>query len=99
MRVERDAVAADSRAGAEPHEAVRLGGRRIDHFPSDAQVLGRCQPIYTIIPGWKEDISKAKKLSDLPAAARRYVDAISGAVGLPVSLVSVGPDRDQTIIT
>jgi adenylosuccinate synthase len=70
----------------------------LDYFPSDAQVLARCKPIYTTIPGWKEDISKVRKLGDLPPAARRYVDAISGAVGLPVSLVSVGPDRDQTIL-
>ena len=78
--------------------AYDVDGQRLDHFPSDAQVLARCQPIYTTIPGWKEDISGVRKLSDLPPAARRYVDAISGAVGLPVSLVSVGPDRDQTIL-
>lgn len=78
--------------------AYDVDGQRLDHFPSDAQVLGRCQPIYTTIPGWKEDISKVRKLSDLPPAARRFVDAISGAVGLPVSIVSVGPDRDQTIL-
>jgi adenylosuccinate synthase len=78
--------------------AYDVDGQRLDHFPSDAQILGRCKPIYTTIPGWKEDISKVRKLNDLPPAARRYIDAISGAVGLPVSLVSVGPDRDQTIL-
>lgn len=78
--------------------AYEVDGKRVDHFPSDSQILAICKPIYTTIPGWKEDISKVRKLSDLPAAARRYVDVISGAVGLPVSMVSVGPDRDQTII-
>lgn len=78
--------------------AYEVDGQRLDRFPSDALVLARCKPIYTTIPGWTEDISKIRKLSDLPPAARRYVDAISGAVGLPVSMVSVGPDRDQTIM-
>jgi adenylosuccinate synthase len=73
-------------------------GKRLDYFPSDAQVLGRCKPIYTTVPGWKEDISKVRKLTDLPPEARRFIDVISGAVGLPVSIVSVGPDRDQTIL-
>lgn len=78
--------------------AYEVDGKRVDHFPSDAQVLASCKPIYTTLPGWKEDISKVRRLSDLPPAARRYVDVISGAVGLRVSIVSVGPDRDQTIL-
>lgn len=78
--------------------AYDVDGKRLDHFPSDAQVLGRCKPIYTTVPGWKEDISKVRKLTDLPPEARRFIDVISGAVGLPVSIVSVGPDRDQTIL-
>ncbi|HMO36989.1 MAG TPA: adenylosuccinate synthetase, partial [Gemmatales bacterium] len=75
-----------------------VDGQRVDHFPSDAQVLSRCKPIYTVLPGWNEDISTVRKLHELPAPARRYIDVISGAVGLPVSIVSVGPDRDQTIL-
>jgi adenylosuccinate synthase len=77
--------------------AYDVDGRRIDHFPSDAQVLARCQPIYSIVPGWKEDLSAARRLDDLPTGAREYVNIISKAVGLPVSIVSVGPDRAQTI--
>jgi adenylosuccinate synthase len=78
--------------------AYDVDGQRFDHFPSDAQVLARCKPIYTTLPGWKEDVSGIRKLTDLPPAARRFIDVISGAVGLPVSIVSVGPDRDQTIL-
>jgi adenylosuccinate synthase len=50
------------------------------------------------MPGWKVDIAKARKLNDLPAAARRYLDRLSEIIELPVSIVSVGPDRGQTIL-
>ena len=74
-----------------------LDGDRRTHFPSDAYELDRCKPVYETLPGWTEDITKARKLTDLPAAARRYVDRVAELVGLPISVVSVGPDREQTI--
>jgi adenylosuccinate synthase len=77
--------------------AYELDGQRIEHFPSDAFQLERCQPVYETLPGWSEDISTCRKPADLPAAARKYVDRIGELVGKPVSVVSVGPDRDQTI--
>ena len=77
--------------------AYEIDGERRTHFPSDAYDLERCKPVYETISGWQEDITTARKLSDLPAAARRYVDRVRELVGLPVSVVSVGPDRDQTI--
>ena len=79
--------------------AYEIDGERTTHFPSDSFRLERCKPIYETIPGWKEDITGARTLSDLPAGARRYVDRISELVGLKVSIVSVGPDRAQTILT
>jgi adenylosuccinate synthase len=78
--------------------AYEIDGERTTHFPSDAYQLERCKPVYESIPGWSEDITKARKLADLPAGARRYVDRISELVGLKVSVVSVGPDREQTIL-
>ena len=78
--------------------AYDLDGERLTHFPSDAYLLERCKPVYETIPGWKEDITGVRKLADLPAAARRYIDRVSELVGLPVSVVSVGPDREQTIM-
>jgi adenylosuccinate synthase len=77
--------------------AYDLDGQRRTHFPSDAFELERCQPVYETLPGWTEDITAARKLKDLPAAARRYIDRVGELVGLPVSVVSVGPDREQTI--
>lgn len=77
--------------------AYELAGERIEHFPSDAWKLERAKPIYETLPGWSEDITGCRSPGDLPAAARRYVDRIAELVGKPVSMVSVGPDREQTI--
>jgi adenylosuccinate synthase len=66
-------------------------------FPSDAYQLEQCKPVYETLGGWTEDITTARKLTDLPTAARRYIDRIGELIGLPVSIVSVGPDREQTI--
>jgi adenylosuccinate synthase len=77
--------------------AYELDGERIDHFPADAFVLERCRPVYEALPAWRVPLDGARKPADLPAAARRYVERISELVGLPVSMISVGPDREQTI--
>ncbi len=77
--------------------AYEMDGQRTTDFPGDAFLLERCKPVYETLPGWKTDISSARKPSDLPAAAKRYIDRISELVQLPVSIVSVGPDREQTI--
>lgn len=77
--------------------AYEVDGQRLDHFPGDAFLLERCRPVYETLPGWQEDISGARALKDLPANARRYIDRISEILGLPVSIVSVGPDSAQTI--
>jgi adenylosuccinate synthase len=79
--------------------AYEMAGRRLDHFPTDAFVLERCQPVYETLPGWRQDVSAARRLADLPAAARRYIDRLAELLGLPVTIISVGPDREQTIFT
>ncbi len=78
--------------------AYELDGRRVDHFPTDAFVLERCRPVYETLPGWRLDISAARRLADLPAAARRYVERLGELLGRPVTIISVGPDREQTIL-
>lgn len=72
-------------------------GRRIQDFPAFAHQLERCKPIYETLPGWKCDISGCRSLEQLPAAARRYLDRLNQLLGLPIRIVSVGPDREQTI--
>lgn len=69
----------------------------LEQFPSDAHQLERCQPVCETLPGWQEDLTGCRSWSDLPRAAQRYVERIRELVGLPVSLVSVGPDREQVI--
>ena len=78
--------------------AYELDGQRITDFPGDAFLLERCKPIYETLPGWKKDISTIRKRGDLPANAHRYIERIAELLQLPVSIVSVGPDREQTIL-
>ncbi len=77
--------------------AYDLDGQRVDEFPGDSFLLARCKPVYETLPGWKKDVSGVRRLVDLPPAARRYVDRLGEWIGLPVRIVSVGPDRAQTI--
>jgi adenylosuccinate synthase len=78
--------------------AYRLNGKRLDVPPCDAAQLENCEPVYRDFPGWKKPTQSAKKLSDLPSAARRYVAAISELTGAPLRIVSVGPTRNETIV-
>ena len=77
--------------------AYDLAGTRIEHIPSDLETLALCQPIYETLPGWAEDIMSARRLKDLPANARRYVEFIADTTGVPVTYISVGPGREQFI--
>jgi adenylosuccinate synthase len=75
----------------------RLNGKRLDVPPCDALQLENCEPIYQKMPGWKTPTSSAKKLSQLPAAARNYVKRLAQLTGAKVTIVSVGAMRAQTI--
>lgn len=78
--------------------AYECEGERRGDFPTDAFELEQCKPVYESLPGWSADVTAARRWSDLPAAAQRYVARIEELVGRPVSIISVGPDREQTII-
>ncbi|MBI5844824.1 MAG: adenylosuccinate synthase [Deltaproteobacteria bacterium] len=77
--------------------AYKDGDNTVSNFPQDLCLMGRCTPVYETLPGWDEDISHAKSLSELPENARRYVARMAELSGVPVKLVSVGPGREQTI--
>jgi adenylosuccinate synthase len=77
--------------------AYELDGRQIHAFPSLAEDLRRVNPVYETLPGWSEDISGVRKFDDLPGNAQNYVKRIGELVGKPIELVSVGPDREQTM--
>jgi adenylosuccinate synthase len=74
-----------------------LAGKRLDHLPNSLADWAACRPVYDCLPGWNEDIRAITEAAGLPANARRYIDAIARAAGAPVSIVSVGPGRDQYI--
>jgi adenylosuccinate synthase len=77
--------------------AYEIDGRRIEAWPSSAELLARATPIYEEFGGWTEPIFDVRSLGDLPDAARRYVTAVEEHSGAPIVLVSVGPERTQTI--
>jgi adenylosuccinate synthase len=76
-----------------------FGRERTGRFLPDALDLARATPCYETLPGFGEEITGTRRMSDLPLAARRYVEFIEAEVGVPVGSVSVGPDREQTILT
>ncbi|MBQ9812462.1 MAG: adenylosuccinate synthase [Thermoguttaceae bacterium] len=78
--------------------AYELDGKRIDCFPSDVDDLARVKPIYETLPGWSEEIDQVRKYEDLPENARKYLERLSEILGRPISFVSVGPGREQTIV-
>lgn len=78
--------------------AYECNGQRRDDFPADAFELERWRPVYETLPGWSVDVSSARRWQDLPAAAQRYVERVGELVGKPVKIISVGPDREQTIL-
>jgi adenylosuccinate synthase len=78
--------------------AYELDGRRTTRFPSHVDDLRRVQPVYETLPGWRREITDCRRLDELPPAARAYLDRLTVLVGRPVEIVSVGPDREQTIV-
>lgn len=74
----------------------KSNGETITRFPASLNELADCTPVYEDMPGWKEDITGAKTLEDLPEAARNYTKRIAELIGVDLLTFSVGPDRDQT---
>jgi adenylosuccinate synthase len=74
-----------------------IGGARYDDMPVTQSEFQQAAPVYEYLDGWADDISAARSLADLPAAARGYVGALQDMIGAPVCAVGVGPRRDQTL--
>ena len=77
--------------------AYKFKGQALTSFPSDAAVLGQCQPIYEELDGWQESISGIRNFRKLPAQAHKYLSRLEDLLSCPISLVSTGPDRRQII--
>ena len=66
--------------------------------PDSARKLEQCLPIYEELPGWEEDIKEVRQFKDLPKNARKYVEFLEQQLRVPISMIGVGPERDQVII-
>ena len=75
----------------------RLGNERLDDLPDNVATLDCVEPAYELMPGWRRETGGARKLADLPAAARQYLDSIEALAGTPIRYVGVGTRRDQLI--
>ena len=78
--------------------AYRCGDRTFTEMPSDLETLERCEAVYESLPGWTEKLAGARRWQDLPAAARAYVERVAQLTGVKVIAVSVGAERDETIV-
>ncbi|MBO9535163.1 adenylosuccinate synthase [Herbaspirillum sp.] len=76
----------------------KLNGKTVDIFPVGAEEAAACEPIYEEMPGWTETTVGAKSLDALPANARAYIKRIEELVGVPIDMISTGPDREETIV-
>ncbi len=77
--------------------AYEADGRAVEHLPSDARRLERCRPVFRRFAGWRSDTTSARRWSDLPAAAREYLEFIEREVGVPIVTVSVGAARESEV--
>ncbi len=77
--------------------AYEADGVRYEHLPYHQTVLHHVTPVFETLPGWRCDISTCRRFSDLPPQARDYVRRVETLAGVPVTMVSVGPDRDQSL--
>ena len=76
----------------------RMGQQKLDMLPFGAEMLARCEPVYEEVRGWKESTVGVKRYEDLPKNARAYLKRIEEVCGVPVDMISTGPDREQTIV-
>ncbi len=78
--------------------AYDMDGERLEVMPPTLAELERCQPVFEELPGWPEDLRKARHFEDLPVNTRNYLKRLEELAGVPVQIVSVGPDREETIL-
>jgi adenylosuccinate synthase len=78
--------------------AYKLDGKTIDYFPASIAALEKCEPVYEELPGWEKPTGKSRVFNDLPAKAQKYIRRLEEIIGCPVSLISVGARREETIV-
>lgn len=78
--------------------AYKMGDEIIHNFPASLEDLAKCEPVYEELDGWNEDITNVERYEDLPENAKKYISRIEELIDVNIDLVSVGPNRNQTII-
>ncbi len=76
----------------------RLAGQLLQHMPIDADDLAACEPVYQTFPGWQQTTAGLQHFADLPEAAQAYLLTIEKLAGVPIDMVSTGPDRKDTMV-
>lgn len=79
-------------------KAYKLDGKITDEFPASIELVSRCEPVYEEVDGWSEKLSDIKSLKDLPKSLRAYIELIEKELGIPVILLSLGPQRGEEVI-
>ncbi|MCC2679966.1 MAG: adenylosuccinate synthetase [Pseudobdellovibrio sp.] len=75
----------------------KVNGEIVSEFPTSTELVTKAEPIYEYLPGWTEDLTKIKAVKDLPRNVLKYIEFVAQQAGCPIDVVSVGPDRDQTL--
>ena len=76
----------------------KVDGKVIDNFPASTATLVKCQPVYEDLPGWQKTTGKTRVFNDLPVKAQKYIKRLEELVGCPVSHISIGQRREETIV-
>ena len=76
----------------------RVDGQAVELLPTGAEAVARCEPVYEEMAGWSGSTFGARSLDTLPAPARAYLERIAQLTGVPIAMVSTGPERDETIL-
>lgn len=77
--------------------AYEIDGEIVTELPSSPYELAKVKPVIEYLPGWKEDLTKVKTLSDLPRPTTSYIDYLGSQLGTPIDVISIGPGREQTL--
>ncbi|TMH48986.1 MAG: hypothetical protein E6H59_00735 [Betaproteobacteria bacterium] len=99
MRTSRpDRPARNQRTECRNDGLNRMAGTLVELLPAGAEDAALCEPVYEILPGWKESTVGVREYDKLPARARAYLERLQSVCGVPVDMISTGADRNETIV-
>ena len=78
--------------------SYELNGKELSGYPDDAQLLGQVTPKYVDLPGWNKSVSLVRRYADLPSQAKTLIELVEKHVGVPVSIIGVGPERNECVV-